>query len=93
MKKSKYHDIKTADELKEAIAEVRRSISRQQEVLSNEYDGIRSHFTPANMVMGFLKKNSDYYNWADMSLRLVRLVKGKVSTARQKSIRMPDDSE
>lgn len=85
MKKSKYHEIKTADELQEAIAEVRRSIKRQEETLTGEYYGIRNHFTPANMVVGFLKKNSNYYNWADMSLRLVRLVKDKVDQRNLRS--------
>lgn len=93
MKKSRYHEIKTADELREAIAEVRRSIKRQEETLSDEFNGLRSHFTPANMVVGFLKKNSDYYNWADLSLKMVRLVKDKVGTTKKKTARITEESE
>lgn len=76
---SKYSKIKTADELQAAINDVRREIKSQERILSIKYDGLREHYTPTNMVAGFLKKNSDYYNWADMSLHIVKTLKSKVA--------------
>lgn len=76
---SKYSKIKTADELQAAINDVRREIKIQERIMSIKYDGLREHYTPTNMVAGFLKKNSDYYNWADMSLHIVKTLKSKVA--------------
>ena len=76
---SKYSKIKTADELQAAINDVRREIKSQERIMSIKYDGLREHYTPTNMVAGFLKKNSDYYNWADMSLHIVKTLKSKVA--------------
>lgn len=76
---SKYSKIKTADELQAAINDVRREIKSQERILTIKYDGLREHYTPTNMVAGFLKKNSDYYNWADMSLHIVKTLKSKVA--------------
>lgn len=78
-KMSKYSKIKTADELQAAIKDVRSEIKSQERILAIKYDGLREHYTPTNMVAGFLKKNSDYYNWADMSLHIVKTLKSKVA--------------
>ena len=75
---SKYSDIHTADELQNAIKGIRSEIKSQEKVLSAKYDGLHEHYRPSNMVAGFLKRNSDYYNWADVSLRIVRALKSKV---------------
>lgn len=75
---SKYHDIKTADELQAAIREVRGELKRKGKSVENKYDSLRNHYSPSNLVMGFLRRNSDYFNWADMSLHAVRFLKAKV---------------
>lgn len=75
---SKYSDIHSADELQNAIKGIRTEIKSQEKVLSVKYDGLHEHYRPSNMVAGFLKRNSDYYNWADVSLRIVKALKNKV---------------
>ena len=83
MKASKYNEIHTADQLQAAIRGIRSEINSQKKVLEVKYDGLHEHYRPSNMVAGFLKKNSDYYNWADVSLRMVRALKSKVSGVRR----------
>lgn len=76
---SKYSNIKTADELRAAIESVRREIKGEGKALSLKYHGLKDHYSPANMVNGFLKRKSDYYNWADVSLRIIRLLRKRIS--------------
>lgn len=85
---SKFSDIHTADQLQAAIKGIRSEIKSQEKVLSVKYDGLHEHYRPSNMVAGFLKKNSDYYNWADVSLRIVKALKSKVG-----AIRCPSEPE
>lgn len=75
---SKYYNIHTADQLQTAISGIRSEIKSQEKVMSLKYEGLHEHYRPSNMVAGFLKKNSDYYNWADVSLRIVKALKSKV---------------
>lgn len=51
----------------------------------------KDYFTPANMVAGFLKRNSDYFNWADLTLAAVRTLKTKLSN-EQSSTQQAEDS-
>lgn len=90
-KMSKYCDIHTADQLQTAIKGIRSEIKAQEKVLSAKYDGLHEHYRPSNMVAGFLKKNSDYYNWADVSLRIVKALKSKVGGIRRPAKPEPDD--
>lgn len=75
----KYNKIRTADELQEAIESVRREIKGEGKVLSLKYRGLKEHYSPVNMVTGLLKKNTAYNNWVDFSLRVVRLLRRKIS--------------
>lgn len=76
---SKYSEIRTADELQAALSEVRRSLKSEGENISRTYGRMKAHYTPARMVMGFLKRKSDYFNWADLSLSLIRTVRKRIN--------------
>jgi len=80
---SKYTDIHTADQLQAAIKGIRSDIKSQEKILSVKYDGLHEHYRPSNMVAGFLKRNSDYYNWADVSLRMVRALKSRFGAPKR----------
>lgn len=88
---SKYCDIHTADQLQTAIKGIRSEIKAQGKVISAKYEGLHEHYRPSNMVAGFLKKNSDYYNWADVSLRIVKALKSKVGGIRRPVKPEPND--
>lgn len=76
---SKYNNIRTADELQAAIDGVRREIKGEGKVLSLKYRSLKEHYSPVNMMTGLLKKNPGYSNWVDFSLRVVRLLRRKIS--------------
>ena len=80
---SKYYDIHTADQLQTAIKGIRSEIKSQEKLLSAKYDGLHEHYRPSNMVAGFLRKNSDYYNWADVSLRIVKALKSRIGGVKR----------
>lgn len=78
MASDKYGYIKNQQELLEAIEKAKAETKVKSDELKTKYYGLKSHYTPVNMAVGFLRKNSDYYNWAELTLLLVRKLRGAI---------------
>lgn len=75
---NKYQDIKTADDLQKALSAVRKDIKSQEKALDRSYQDLRAHLSPMNLVSGFVQKRSGIMNWANLSLKVVRLLKDRI---------------
>ena len=41
----------------------------------------KEYYSPSNMIAGFLRKKTGYYNWADLSLTFIRALKERLGGA------------
>lgn len=78
MASDKYGYIKNQQELLEAIEKAKAETKVKSEELKTKYYGLKSHYTPVNMAVGFLRKNSDYYNWAELTLALIGKIRRSI---------------
>lgn len=78
MASDKYGYIKNQQELLEAIEKAKVETKVKSEELKTKYYGLKSHYTPVNMAVGFLRKNSDYYNWAELTLALIGKIRRSI---------------
>jgi hypothetical protein len=79
VKMNDFSSIQTEEDLQAAINSVRSRLSDQAHVVSQKYHGLRSHYAPVNIIAGFVNRSSGYFNWASLSLSLIKYLKGKVS--------------
>lgn len=78
MASDKYGYIKNQQELLEAIEKAKAETKVKSEEFKTKYYGLKRHYTPVNMAVGFLRKNSDYYNWAELTLALIGKIRRSI---------------
>lgn len=87
----KYSEIRTADQLQAALKGVRSEIKSQEKLVSLKCDGIVDRYRPSNIVSGFLNRNSDYFNWADVTLRTIRILRSRFKRVKRPAARPSAD--
>ena len=72
---SNYGKIKTTAELEKAIKEIHARRRKAGKGLEKDVNRLKSHYKPANLMLGAVQRFTPYVGWSGISLGLIRGLK------------------